>query len=97
VPIARANAAFQTFMVSLTLVFALVFVALNLMLSFMVIRPVSQLSRLADQLSQGEDIDAPDFEVKGNDEIDVLAQSFNRMKKSLVEAMRMLEAPARPT
>jgi len=96
VPIARANSAFQTFMLSLTLVFALVFVALNIMLSIMVIRPVSRLSRLADQLSQGEDIDVPDFEVRGNDEIDVLAQSFNRMKKSLVQAMKMLEAPAGP-
>ena len=91
VPIARANKAFRTFMVSLTLVFATIFVALNLMLWHMVIRPVTQLSQLADRLSQGEHMDAPDFEVRSNDEIGVLAQSFNRMKKSLVQAMKMIE------
>jgi protein-histidine pros-kinase len=91
VPIARANAAFKTFMVSLTVVFAFIFIALNLMLWYMVIRPVTQLSRLADQVSQGENMDAPDFVVKSSDEIGVLTQSFNRMKKSLVQAMKMLD------
>jgi protein-histidine pros-kinase len=92
VPIARANKAFQTFMVSLTAVFAFIFVVLNLMLWYMVIRPVTRLSSLADQVSQGENMDAADFEVKSGDEIGVLTHSFNRMKKSLVEAMKMLEA-----
>jgi protein-histidine pros-kinase len=91
VPIARANAAFKTFMVSLTVVFAFIFIALNLMLWYMVIRPVTQLSRLADQVSQGDNMDAPDFVVKSRDEIGVLTQSFNRMKKSLVQAMKMLD------
>ncbi|HSC94912.1 MAG TPA: DUF3365 domain-containing protein [Burkholderiales bacterium] len=91
VPVARANRAFQTFMVSLTAVFVFIFIALNLMLWYMVIRPVTRLSRLADQVSQGENMDAPDFEVKSGDEIGVLTQSFNRMKKSLVQAMKMLE------
>jgi protein-histidine pros-kinase len=92
VPIARANRAFRTFMISLTVVFAFIFLALNFMLWYMVIRPVTRLSRLADQVSQGENMDAPDFEVKSGDEIGVLTQSFNRMKKSLVQAMKMLEA-----
>jgi len=91
VPIARAHRAFQTFMVSLTVVFVFIFIALNFMLWYMVIRPVTRLSRLADQVSQGENMDAPDFEVKSGDEIGVLTQSFNRMKKSLVQAMKMLE------
>lgn len=91
VPIARANRAFQTFMVSLTAVFGFIFVVLNFMLWYMVIRPVTRLSRLADQVSQGENMEAPDFPVKSGDEIGVLTQSFNRMKKSLVQAMKMLE------
>jgi protein-histidine pros-kinase len=91
VPLARANTAFRTFMISLTAVFAFIFVALNLMLWFMVIRPVTRLSRFADQVSQGDNMDAPDFPVRSRDEIGVLTQSFNRMKKSLVQAMKMLE------
>ena len=92
VPIARANRAYKTFMVSLTAVFAFIFIALNLMLWYMVIRPVTQLSKLADQLSQGDNMDAPDFKVRSGDEIGVLTQSFNRMKKSLAQAMKMLDA-----
>jgi HAMP domain-containing protein len=91
VPIARANRAFKTFMLSLTGVFIFIFVALNLMLWYTVIRPVTQLSHVADQVSQGDNMETPDFETKSRDEIGVLTQSFNRMKKSLVQAMRMLE------
>jgi len=91
VPIARANAAFRTFMISLTVVFGFIFVVLNLMLWTLVIRPVTRLSRFADQVSQGENLDAPDFPVRSRDEIGVLSVSFNRMKKSLVKAMKMLE------
>jgi HAMP domain-containing protein len=38
------------------------------------------------------DMQAPSFEVKSADEIGVLAQSFTRMRKSLVQAMKMLES-----
>jgi protein-histidine pros-kinase len=90
VPIQRANAAFRTFMASLAGVFLFIGIALNLMLAGMVIRPVSKLSKLADDVSLGN-MDVPDFPVKRRDEIGVLAGSFNRMKKSLVQAMKMLE------
>jgi protein-histidine pros-kinase len=92
VPIARANRAFKTFMISLTVVFTLIFIALNLMLWYMVIRPVTRLSKFADQVSQGDNMDVPDFVVESSDEIGVLTQSFNRMKKSLFQAMKMLDA-----
>jgi HAMP domain-containing protein len=36
-------------------------------------------------------MDVPDFRVRSKDEIRTLADSFNRMKKSLVQAMKMLE------
>ena len=90
VPMQRAQAAYRTFMVSLTAVFLLIGIALNLMLLAMVIRPVTKLSRLADQVSLGN-MDVPDFHAGGKDEIGELAESFNRMKKSLVQAMKMLE------
>ena len=90
VPVDRANAAFKTFMISLTAVFLIIGIALNLMLAQMVIRPVTKLSKLADEVSLGN-MEVPDFHVKGRDEIGVLADSFNRMKKSLVQAMKLLE------
>jgi len=91
VPIARANAAFVTFMASLTAVFAFIFIALNLMLWFMVIRPVTRLSGYAEQVSKGENLGAPEFPITSKDEIGVLTRSFNRMTRSLVHAMKMLE------
>lgn len=90
VPVKRADDTFRVFMISLTAVFAFIAIALNLMLMFIVIRPVSLLSEIADQVSLGK-IDAPEFKSKGKDEIAVLAGSFNRMRTSLVQAMKMLE------
>jgi len=55
-----------------------------------VIRPVTHLSQVADRISKG-DLNVPELQVKGSDEISHLAQSFNRMYLSLVKAIRMLE------
>jgi protein-histidine pros-kinase len=90
VPIQRANEAFKVFMLSLTGIFAFIFIALNLMLQYIVIRPVTQLSHLADRVSLGEQ-DVPEFSVRSHDEIGVLAESFSRLRKSLSKAMKMLE------
>ena len=54
IPIRNADRAFTTFMVSLAGVFAVVFVVLNLMLSWMIIRPIRQLSLAADRISTGD-------------------------------------------
>ena len=45
---------------------------------------------MADQVSTGN-LDAPELPVKGKDEISVLAGSFNRMRLSLVKALKLLE------
>jgi len=91
VPIHRAEAAFRVFMVSLAVVFVTIGLALNLMLWTMVIHPVARLSKIADQVSLG-DLEAPEFTTRSRDEIGTLASSFDRMRKSLVQAMKMLEA-----
>jgi protein-histidine pros-kinase len=91
VPLERARRTFGVFLGSLTGVFVVIGIALNLMLWRIVIRPVTRLSALADRVSLGE-MDAPDFQSRSRDEIGTLAASFGRMKKSLVQAMKMLEA-----
>jgi HAMP domain-containing protein len=60
------------------------------MLMRIVVRPVTKLAALADEVSLGK-IDAPDFPALGEDELSLLAQSLNRMKKSLSHAIKMLE------
>jgi len=87
----RANGVFWTFMISLAVVFLLGIVAINLLLIFLVIRPVNQLSTMASSVSLGNS-DITEFPVTGKDEIAELSLSFNRMGRSLVEAMKLLKA-----
>ncbi len=90
VPIEQARAAFTTFMGSLVAVFAVIIVILNVMLRAIVISPVTSMSRIADEVSKGN-MEAAEFAERGKDEISVLAASFNRMRRSLEKAMKMLE------
>jgi protein-histidine pros-kinase len=65
-------------------------VVLNLVLWRMFVRPVTQMSAIADRVSLGE-VDAPEFTVKSKDEIGTLAASLTRMRVSLAQAFKMLE------
>jgi protein-histidine pros-kinase len=89
-PVQRAKTAFAGFMASLAAVFVAIVLALNGMLVFLVIRPVNELSRIANEVSLGN-LDAPDFQLSGKDEIASLAEYFNRMRKSMTEAIKLLE------
>ena len=77
-------------MAMLSAVFVTIALALNLMLWWLVIRPVTRLARIADRVSRGE-MGAPAFNASARDEIGRLAGSFSRMRKSMVQALRMLE------
>jgi protein-histidine pros-kinase len=90
VPIENANRAFVTFMTSLFGIFVLVFVALNLMLSWLIVHPVQTMAKVADAVSTG-DFDQAEFAGEGKDEIAVLGASFNRMRRSLQKAMQLIE------
>ncbi len=90
-PLQSAQRAFYTFMGSLIAVFGLVFVALNVMLNWMIVRPVAQLSHAADQVSTGN-FEIPEFPERGRDEIALLGRAFNRMRRSLQKAMQMIES-----
>lgn len=90
VPLQRANQAFKVFMLSLTGVFVFIFAVLNIMLFHVVIKPVTHLSKLADEVSLGN-LEAAEFPMQGKDEIAALGASFDRMRKSLVKAINMLE------
>jgi protein-histidine pros-kinase len=90
VPFARARKAFITFMASLAGVLVAIGLILNLLLWWMFIRPVTRISALANRISLGA-LEAPDFNVRSGDEIQTLSESLARMRKSLVQAMKMLE------
>ncbi len=93
-PQQRARETFKTFMISLAAVFVILLIATNALLIFMVTRPVNRLSGMASDVSLGKS-DIAEFPVTGGDEISELSKSFNRMARSLIEAMKMLSGEVR--
>ena len=89
-PIRNAHRAFLTFMSSLGAVFVMLFVILNVMMSAMIVRPITRMSRSANQISTGN-MDIPEFSESGRDEIALLAKSFNRMRRSLEKAFELID------
>jgi protein-histidine pros-kinase len=86
----RTHQIFITLMSFLTAGAVIVVVSLHLLLGRLVIRPITQLSSLCEQVSQG-DFSASDPHSEGSDEIASLGRSFTRMKVSLEKAMRMID------
>jgi protein-histidine pros-kinase len=85
----QAQKTFIRLMSGLAAVFLVMIVVLNLLLQFVIIRPVGRISRLATDVSMGN-MDAPELVVRGRDEIASLAEAFNRMRRSLANALKML-------
>jgi protein-histidine pros-kinase len=89
-PIKNANRAFVTFMGSLAAVFVVLFIILNLMLTLLIVRPITHLSAAADQISKGK-LDIAELPEKGRDEVSQLGQAFNRMRRSLEKAISLID------
>jgi HAMP domain-containing protein len=87
----RANDAFKVYLLALVAVFAVTIVLLNLLLHFVIVKPIGRMSAIASEVSLGN-MDAPEFAERGRDEIASLAGSFNRMRRSLANAMKLLES-----
>ena len=89
-PIENANRTFGTFMISMAVVFAVAFIVINSMLSWMIIRPISRMAVAADAISTGN-FEVPEFQDRGKDEVAELGSAFNRMRRSLEKALKMME------
>lgn len=90
VPLERAQQTFIVVMISLAVVFLVMLLIINMLLGAVVIRPIVQLSDTASEISLGN-LDAPEMTPKGGGEIASLTESFNRMRRSLENALRMIE------
>jgi protein-histidine pros-kinase len=90
VPVAKAEQTFRFFMIALAVTFVAILVLINLLLQVSVINPIRRMSRSADAISHG-DMQAPEFDNHGKDELATLAASFNRMRRSLEKAFSMLD------
>jgi HAMP domain-containing protein len=86
----RADRTFAIFMLSLCAIFVLSYLVLNVALTRLIVRPISDMARAADRVSTG-DFAVPEFAEGRKDEVGGLAVAFNRMRRSLEQAMRMIE------
>ncbi len=87
--IESVNRALSELIIDSGIISLITLIALDAALVFMVIRPVSHLARLADEISRGK-LDVEEFPVKGKDEIATLGAAFNRMLRSLRRALKLL-------
>ncbi|VAW93395.1 hypothetical protein MNBD_GAMMA23-2046 [hydrothermal vent metagenome] len=89
-PVQKANEVFVTFMLLLIGVFLFIIVVLNIMLKQIIIKPVMRMAVAANKISVGK-FDTPEFDESGKDEVAILSASFNRMRRSLQKAIKMLQ------
>jgi HAMP domain-containing protein len=73
-----------------SVIFLVLLILLNILLNRYVISPVTRMAKTAEAVSMG-DASVAEFEFPGSDEIASLSRSFNRMRRSLDSALKMLE------
>lgn len=89
-PAELARKTFISFLVSLGLIFLLLFIVINIALRKLVLKPVTVLTRMADEVSKGN-LREKELEVKGKDEIADMSRSFNRMRRSVIKIVQILK------
>jgi len=89
-PLQRAEITFYTFLILIVSVFTAAAIVLNILLHYIVIKPILIISNQAEQISQGKTV-IPELDITGSKEITTLGHSFNLMHRSLLSAFSMLE------
>ena len=90
IPVARADATFNAFMIILAAVFAAIWLVLNVFLHLIIIKRVNKIAAKAEEISKG-DVTVTEFDQSGKDELSSLGQSFNLMYRSLSSAVKLLD------
>jgi HAMP domain-containing protein len=88
-PLKLARSAYMTSLVVVALILLVIILVANLLVHFLVVRPVKRVSAAADAISLGDEAVEP-YIKPGKDEISSLSVSFNRMHESLRHAMEAM-------
>ena len=86
----RTANVFLSYVAILVTVSVIVGVILHITLQRIVIKPISAVCDKANKVSLG-DIDVEELDITSNDEIGSLGRSFNRMHRSVITAINMLD------
>jgi len=92
VPLANAQKSLYLSLALLAGVFALLIVLINVLLSLLIIFPVLRMSKVANDASMGKQ-GVEEYVKSGSDEVATLSVSLNRMRRSVDEAVKLLEPP----
>lgn len=89
-PAELAQKTFYSFLISLGILFFALFFVVNIMIRKLVLKPVMEMTKMADDLSKGN-IRAGEVIFEGKDEIAELSRSFNRMRRSVIKIVQVLK------
>lgn len=90
VPLERSQNAHTIFMAALISTMMGIVILINVLLYFIVVKPVKRLSSSAEKFSK-ESYTYEEIPIKGSDELASLGRSFNVMQRSLVNAYELME------
>ena len=91
VPVAAAATGLASFAIGTLLAsMALLWGALNLVLEFIVLRPLGRVAAVAEQVSLGR-AGVQEFDTPGDDELGVITRAFNRLRRSMESAIGLLD------
>lgn len=85
----RVWRSFWLFIGITSIIFLISLVMLDVLLMRMVVNPIKRMASMAEDVSMGNASPA-EYEYAGKDEVGSLSRSFNRMRRSLDSAMKML-------
>jgi len=88
-PAQLARKTFYSFLISLAAIFLLLFLVINLTIRKLVLRPVSRLTRMADEVSKGN-LKSAEIKVTGKDELAEMLAAFNRMRRSVIKIVQLV-------
>ena len=88
-PAQLAQKTFFSFLVSMAVIFIILFLVINIALRKLVLKPVRRITHLADEVSKGNLKDA-ELKVSGKDEIADMSRAFNRMRRSVIKMVQLM-------
>jgi len=89
-PAQLARKTFFSFILSMAAIFMVLFLVINIIIRKLVLKPVAQITRMADETSKGN-LRNPEIKVTGNDEIADMLRAFNRMRRSIIKIVQMMK------
>lgn len=88
-PAELARKTFYSFLISLAAIFLVLFLVINITIRKLVLKPVSRLTRMADEVSKGN-LKSAEIKVTGKDELAEMSAAFNRMRRSVIKIVQLV-------